>query len=206
MIQKVGLVVPDAAQVLIDAGKLVRTDGILRNAETMEIVKHLDIIDLEDTSAIQEFAVALKRLIKENKVAFAVGTGVLVGVGVVVGVISHNKKKEQKKTEEKYNAWLNSTIKTYLDSAKSGNLDINTIEDCEAALLSLPKMTEKVFISMTKDQILDFVNCLKDYTLQLAEKNDYVIEDIDALQYSDNVVSFMLRVLDTQKDILKKSA
>lgn len=41
MIEKVGLVISEAQAALIDSGELVRTNGILRNAENMEIVKHL---------------------------------------------------------------------------------------------------------------------------------------------------------------------
>lgn len=206
MIQKVGLVIPDAAQALIDAGELVRTDGVLRNAETMEIFKHLDIVDLEDMNALQELGAALKRAVKENSTAVAIAAAVIVAIGVGVGVAVHGKKKKQKALEEKCNAFLNRAIKSYTDAAKQGELNIETIELCEDALISLPEITEKVFVSMAKEQILEFTKCLRDYTLHLAEEKEYEIEDQDALEYSDNVVSFMVNNLRVQKDILQKCA
>ena len=54
MIKKVGLVISDADKALIDAGKLVRTDGILRDAETKKIVKHLQVVELDKKSCWQE--------------------------------------------------------------------------------------------------------------------------------------------------------
>lgn len=206
MIQKVGLVIPEAAQALIDAGVLVRTDGVLRNAETMEIFKHLDIVDLEDLSAMQELAAAVKRVVKENKTAVAIGVGVLIAIGVTVGVVVHNKNKKQKAYEEKCNAWLNRAIKNYMDAAQNGELDVTTIELCEDALSSLPQITEKVFISMTKEQILEFTSSLKEYTLKLAEANDYEIEDQSMIDYAGNVVSFMINNLRVQKNILQMCA
>ena len=206
MVQKVGLVIPEAAQAMIDAGELVRTDGILRKAETMEIFKHLDIVDLEDLSAMEELASALKRVVNEKKTVVAIVVCAAISICVGVGFAIHENKKKHKELEEKCNAFLNKAIKTYFDAAKQGNLDINTVEYCENALVSLPSITEKVFISMTKEQIISFTNCLTEYTLQLAKDNEYEIEDEKALEYKGNVVSFMISTLRVQKDILQKCA
>ena len=206
MIQKVGLVIPDSAQALIDSGKLVRTDGVLRNAETMEIFKHLDIIDLEDTSALEEFGVAVKRLVDEHPIGVAIGATVAVVISVVAGIKTHHKKKNQKALEETCNAYINRAIKNYTDAAQMGKLDIETIKQCEDALISLPQITEKVFVSMAKEQIVEFTRCMRSYTLQLAEENDYEIENMDSLEYTDNVVSFMVYNLRAQKEILQNCA
>lgn len=206
MIQKVGLVIPEASQALIDAGKLVRTDGVLRNAETMEIFKHLDIVDLEDMSALQELTAAVKRVVKENKKEVTIGLAVIVAIGVTAGVVIHNKNEKKRTSEEKCNAFLNSAIKNYMEAAQNGNLDIDTIEICEDALLSLPQITKKVFISMTREQIMEFTNALKEYTIKLAEENDYEVEDESIIEYKDNVISFIVNNLRVQKKILQKCA
>ena len=64
MIEKVGLVISEAQAALIDSGELVRTNGILRNAENMEIVKHLKIVDLDAKSCWQELGNAVSRVLK----------------------------------------------------------------------------------------------------------------------------------------------
>ena len=206
MIQKVGLVIPEASQALIDAGKLVRTDGVLRNAETMEIFKHLDIVDLEDVSALQELTAAVKRAVKENKKEVTIGLAVIVVIGVTASVVIHKKNEKKRTFEEKCNTFLNSAIKNYMEAAQNGTLDIDTIEICEDALLSLPQITKKVFISMTREQIMEFTNALKEYTIKLAEENDYEVEDESIIEYKDNVISFMVNNLRVQKNILQKCA
>lgn len=172
----------------------------------MEIFKHLDIIDLEDASALEEFGSAVKKLVEEHPVGVAIGATVAVVVGLIAGVNSHRKKKKQKALEEKCNAFINRAIKNYTDAAQQGKLDIETIELCEDAIISLPQITEKVFVSMAKEQIVEFTRCLRAYTLQLAEKNDYEIENMDSLEYTDNVVSFMVYNLRAQKEIIQNCA
>ena len=204
MIQKVALIIPDAAQKLLDAGELVRTNGVLRYADTKSIYKHLEAVNLEDATAIQELGSAFKRVVKEHKGVIAVVLTVTLVISATAGVIIHSKTKKQKAFEEKYNALLNVAIKHYTDAAQLGELDLNTIEVCEDALSSIPAITDKVLVSMTEEQMLEFTNSLHEYTLRLAEENGYNIEDEDALDYKGDMISFMLNLFKVQKDILQK--
>jgi hypothetical protein len=101
---------------------------------------------------------------------------------------------------------LNGAIKNYTDAAQNGELDVDTITACEEALMSLPHITDKVFVSMTKEQILEFTAGIREYTTKLAEVHNYSIEDPDMLESNGNVVTFLLNNLQIQKDILQKCA
>ena len=206
MIEKVGLVIPDSAVALIDAGELVRTNGVLRNAETMEIFKHLDIVPLDAESSWQELGRAISRVVKENKKAVVITVAVVAVAATTTGVILYKKHKKRKDLEEKCNAWLNGAIKNYIEAAQNGELDVDTITACEEALMSLPHITDKVFVSMTKEQILEFSVGIKEYTAKLAEVHNYSIEDPGMLESNGNVVTFLLNNLQIQKDILQKCA
>ena len=59
---------------------------------------------------------------------------------------------------------------------------------------------------MTREQIMEFTNALKEYTIKLAEENDYEVEDESIIEYKDNVISFMVNNLRVQKNILQKCA
>ncbi len=100
MIKEVGLVIPDSAVALINSGALVRTNGILRNADTMSIVKHLKIVDLGDKTCWQELGTAIGRVVKEHKTGVIVAAGVVVAVVGTVGVVIHRKHKKRKELEE----------------------------------------------------------------------------------------------------------
>ena len=206
MIEKVGLVIPEAEAVLINAGELVRTNGVLRNAENMEIFKHLQIVDLDAESCWQELGNAVSRVLKENKKGVIVVVSVVVAAATATGIYVHNKKKKAKELEEKCNAWINKAIQNYVESASKGELDIESISACEDALMSLPHITDKVFVSMTKEQILEFTKSLKEYTMKLAEVNEYELIDADELEYSDNVITCFIKNLQAQKEIISATA
>ena len=204
MIEKVGLVISEAQAALIDSGELVRTNGILRNAENMEIVKHLKIVDLDAKSCWQELGNAVSRVLKENKKGFIIGGSVLIASVTAIEVYNYDKKK--KELEEKCNNWINKAIKKYISSASEGTVDIDSISACEDALKSLPYITDKVFIALTQEDILELTNSLKEYTLSLARERNYCIKDKESLDYTGNVITCFLNNIQVQKEIISEVA
>lgn len=204
MIEKVGLVISEAQAALIDSGELVRTNGILRNAENMEIVKHLKIVDLDAKSCWQELGNAVSRVLKENKKGFIIVESVLIASVTAIEVYNYDKKK--KELEEKCNNWINKAIKKYISSASEGTVDIDSISACEDALKSLPYITDKVFIALTQEDILELTNSLKEYTLSLARERNYCIKDKESLDYTGNVITCFLNNIQVQKEIISEVA
>ena len=109
-------------------------------------------------------------------------------------------------TLTKYNAWINKVINDYIQSVREGNLSMDTIVSCEDALKSLPHITQKVFVELTKKQIVEFAANLSDYTMKLAEVNGCTIRNQESLNASDNVITYFLNNLDAQKKILASVA
>lgn len=204
MIEKVGLVISEAQAALIDSWELVRTNGILRNAENMEIVKHLKIVDLDAKSCWQELGNAVSRVLKENKKGFIIVGSVLIASVTAIEVYNYDKKK--KELEEKCNNWINKAIKKYISSASEGTVDIDSISACEDALKSLPYITDKVFIALTQEDILELTNSLKEYTLSLARERNYCIKDKESLDYTGNVITCFLNNIQVQKEIISEVA
>ena len=204
MIEKGGLVISEAQAALIDSGELVRTNGILRNAENMEIVKHLKIVDLDAKSCWQELGNAVSRVLKENKKGFIIVGSVLIASVTAIEVYNYDKKK--KELEEKCNNWINKAIKKYISSASEGTVDIDSISACEDALKSLPYITDKVFIALTQEDILELKNSLKEYTLSLARERNYCIKDKESLDYTGNVITCFLNNIQVQKEIISEVA
>lgn len=206
MIEKVGLVIPEKEALLLKTGELVRTNGVLRNAENMEIFKHLEIVDLDAENCWQELGKAISRVVKENKVGVSIAIGVVIAGGTAIGIHLFHKRKKAKELEAKCNAWINKAINNYIQSAAEGELNVDSVKLCEEALLSLPHITDKVFVSMTKEQIIEFTKNLREYTERLAEVNSYEIEDKENLSYDGNVIICFLNNLRVQREILEMAA
>ena len=100
----------------------------------------------------------------------------------------------------------NKAIKKYISSASEGTVDIDSISACEDALKSLPYITDKVFIALTQEDILELTNSLKEYTLSLARERNYCIKDKESLDYTGNVITCFLNNIQVQKEIISEVA
>ena len=206
MIEKVGLEIPDELVPMLQNGQLLQTNGILRKAENMEIFKHLKIVNLDSESCWKELGNAISRVIREHKVESVVIVGSVITGSVAIGKHFWKKHNKDKELEEKYNAWINKVINDYIQSAREGNLSMDTIGSCEDALKSLPHITQKVFVELTKEQIVEFTANLRDYPMKLAEVNGCTIRNQESLNDPDNVITCFLNNLAVQKEILATAA
>ena len=143
-------------------------------------------------------------VLKENKKGFIIVGSVLIASVTAIEVYNYDKKK--KELEEKCNNWINKAIKKYISSASEGTVDIDSISACEDALKSLPYITDKVFIALTQEDILELTNSLKEYTLSLARERNYCIKDKESLDYTGNVITCFLNNIQVQKEIISEVA
>ncbi len=168
MIEKVGLYISEEDMALIQSNRLIRTDGILRNAKDMTIYKHLEIITLSENSIKQEIVSQIRGYIKENKKEMiAIGIGIFAIIaGLIVLVIK--KRNRSRIIEEKYNIWFSKALQDYFTAASENRLDLETIQECEDAIVSLPKITNRIVLSISGERLMEFSENLRNYTEQLA--------------------------------------
>lgn len=203
MIKRVGLIITDDDMKLLEAGDVIRTNGILRTKENMEIYKHLPIIDVDKTSW-EELGDALKRVFKENKKEVAIVTGIGIGIVSAVAYFIHRKgkkEKEQQIIEAQYNEWLNGMLKDYLNEVREGNINVHTINTCITALESIPNMTKGITISLNEEQTVELLTRLSKYTRELAQINNYIIDDNESLN-SNKFVDCFLNNMKIQRSII----
>ena len=67
-------------------------------------------------------------------------------------------------------------------------------------------ITDKVFIALTQEDILELTNSLKEYTLSLARERNYCIKDKESLDYTGNVITCFLNNIQVQKEIISEVA
>ena len=151
-----------------------------------QIVKHLKPIALpKDQGAALSIVEKALQFGKQHKKlmigAVAVAGAAAVGGGIYAGVKVYKRTKFQK------------AFKSYIDAIRLGNLNIEIIEDLEAALSHINK------VNMRAEEISLLVGHIRKYTMKLAENNSIDIE----INKSDAPIIDLKQYLETQKRILK---
>lgn len=181
--------IPDDIAVGLASGLYRRIGGVVRYAvgeHKGQIVKHLDPIalpkDEQEAISIAQKVLQFEKEHKKLMVGAAVVAGVAVaGGGVVAGINAHKKGKFQK------------AFKKYIDSIRSGNLDVQTIEDLERSLENMKN------VNMKASELSVLVGHIRDYTVKLVEDNSL---DID-VKATDSPIIDLKKYLEMQKKILK---
>ena len=163
---QVVLDVPPDIAVGLASGALVRVGGVVRDANTGQIVKHLGEVRLPDKEAAKAVRAIAQRAL--NATRGKVGAGIVVVGAVVVAVggkvafgwwNSHCRAKD-----------LNMALNAYLDAAKAGQMTVGRIDSLSAAIEAARGggLTDPVSIAEK------VVNLVEGYTTALAEANEAV--------------------------------
>lgn len=159
---------PDIAAGLA-SGALTRVGGVVRDAKTGQIVKHLGEGRLPAKEATKGVRAIAQRAL--NTTGGKVGVGIVVVKAVAVGgkaaVDWWNSRRRAKD--------LNMALNAYLDAAKAGQMTVERIDSLSAAIeaargggLTDGGLTDLVSIAEK------VVNLVEGYTTALAEANEAV--------------------------------
>ena len=168
---QVVLDVPPDIAVGIASGVLVRVGGVVRDANTGQIVKHLGEVRLPDKEAAKAVRAIAQRALNATRGKVSAGIVVVGAVAVAVGGKvafgwwnSHCRAKD-----------LNMALNAYLDAAKAGQMTVERIDSLSAAIeaargggLTDGGLTDLVSIAEK------VVNLVEGYTTALAEANGAV--------------------------------
>jgi hypothetical protein len=163
---QVVLDVPPDIAVGIASGALVRVGGVVRDANTGQIVKHLGEVRLPDKEAARAVPVIAQRALNATRGKVGAGIVVVGAVAVAVGGKvafgwwnSHCRAKD-----------LNMALNAYLDAAKAGQMTVGRIDSLSAAIEAARGggLTDPVSIAEK------VVNLVEGYTTALAEANGAV--------------------------------
>ena len=183
--------IPDDIAVGLASGIFRRTGGVVRYAvgkNKGQIVKHLKPVALpkaqEAELSIAKKALQFGRQHKKIMVgAMAVAGAAAAGGGIYAGVTVHKRKKFQK------------AFKRYIDAIRSGELNVEIIEDLEKSLSNMKT------VNMKASELSLLVSHIRNYTMKLAENNNV---DVDINQ-TDTPIIDLKQYLEMQKRILKSA-
>lgn len=193
--------IPENIMTGLITGEYKKEGGVIRCAKGSnkgQIVKFLDPIEENEEKVNKNFISKSWNIVKSHPI------GTVIFIGVLGGVTIYKKYKNKNLVVLKE---FKSVLGKYINAIKNGRLNLEIIEDMEAALESLKKHKDykKFYIQLNAEEIEVLVNGIYDYTIKLAKDNSIIIEDFKENDSDDAIINFE-RYLKVQKQIFKEAA
>lgn len=180
---------------------LLELCGLVKNADNKRVVKHIPAV----ADAAKENASKAVDFIRENKKGtFFVGAIIIV-TGVVAAAIGCASTIKR----QKLNKQFGKSLQEYLDSARSGTLNIDTLNNLICSIEAIEKVNARgcTDFNISTSQFCELLNCLYDYTKNLAEANNISIQTIECPTVSSEKAADNLKYyLNIQKHIFEQAA
>lgn len=203
-IQQFAYDIPNDIAVGIMKGIYKRFGGVVRDAKTGAIVKHLKEVELPKQ---KRTGGALMQAVKQHPVAaIGIGIGAAAGGALTAYAVKKKKENEYKKNSPECVIDFEKSLKAYLKAVRKGKLDEKTIDRLMADLEAIKEadVEENISLELSTSELKQLVNMIYDYTKKLAKVNDIKLERFK--QCSSNSIDNLHAYLEVQKRIFNKAA
>lgn len=192
--------IPDDIAVGLATGQYRRIGSVVRYAvgpNKGQIVKHLKPIDLNVNEQAKGLGTKVLEFLQRHKS----GVKITVAGAAALGMGTWGYKI-WKSHEPKVLADFRATLKAYIDAIRTGNMDIDKINNLMNALERIKKYKnyDRISIQLTAEDLETLVSHIYDYTIKLAEDNKVELSD-DELNLNSSAIINLLSYLKTQKRI-----
>lgn len=197
--------IPDDIATGLATGIYKRFGSVIRYASGPEkgrIVEHLLPVKLEESKQFKGLSTKALKFAQEHKKGIVVGT-VCAGA-ICAGTWAYKKwKKHEPQVLVDYRV----AFKTYIDAIRSGNMDVDKIDNLMKALENLKchKNYKKIEIQLTAEDLHILVNQIYEYTIKLAKDNSVDLSDKE-LQLNNFAIINLGSYLKAQKRIFESVA
>ena len=201
-IKQVAYEIPADLTIGILKGAYKRFGGVVRDAKTGKIIKHLKEVDVPKKKA----SGALIQSIKSHPVAaISVGVVASVGIGIAGYCVKRKQDKKYKRTLPKCVVNFDNSLKKYLKAVRNGKLEEKNIDDLMKNLDEImnSQASEQISLELSNKELKQLVNVIYNYTKKLAKTNLIKLEDFK--QSSPNSINNLHNYLEIQKQIFKQS-
>ena len=196
----VNLMIDDKTYAGVMSGVL-ELGGLVKDVSSHRIRKHLPTV----ADSAKEGAAKAIDVVRENKKALLVVGGVLAVGGAAFGVVSYFSQREKRKAEKRFSK----ALQKYIDTAKSGELSIDVLDDLISSIDDLMKHNPdgQFPINVSARQMSDLFNSIYDFTKRMAEANSFDSRHIKApSRFSKNKVLDLQQYLNIQREILSNAS
>jgi uncharacterized protein (DUF697 family) len=195
--------IPPNLEIGIMSGIYKRFGGVVRNAKTGEIVKHLN----EVGEPTKKAGSAVMQAIKKHPVA-TIGIGVVATAttATISYFVKKKKEKEYKTNSPKCIIKFDTSLQKYIRAVRKGTLDEKIIDNLMKSLdrIMEDENGEKIVVELSKTELKQLVDIVYDYTKKLAKNNFVELEKFR--QSSPNLINNLHNYLEVQKQIFKEVA
>jgi len=180
---------------------VVELYGLAKKVDSKRIVKHIPAVIDANKDRVSKAI----RFVQTHKKGSLVAGGVIIVSGAAVGTVRYVSKRKREKLDRRFGK----AFQTYLDAARDGSLTIDILKDLldsiEAIEQNDPKRT--INLNVSSDQFSELIRSVFDYTLRLAEANNFSAKTINQPRGSRKQTAVDLKYyLTMQKQILEQAA
>lgn len=171
-----------------------------KNVDTKRVVKHIPAV----ADAAKEGASKAIDFVREHKQGTLLLGGILIVGGSVVGTLGHISLRKQRRLDEQFGM----TLQNYLDASRNGSLTLDTLNAFIDAIDAIEKTSPNKAISLniSSSQFSELVHCIFDFTLRLAEANNFDSKTIYHPHYfKEKTADDLKYYLNMQKQILEQA-
>ena len=180
-------------------GEYRRIGGVVRHDVGPNKGQIVKLLKPADKAAEESKGIGAKafHFARNNKKALII---VVVSTGLAAAVIGIYRKLRLKEPESVTK--FRELIKMYINTIRTGKLDVEIIDNLMDALESLKnhKNYKKLCIQLSIEEFNILVNKIYEYTVQLAEDNAVELAD-DELVHTEDAIISLHRCLNKQKEI-----
>ncbi|WP_406708906.1 hypothetical protein QEV61_05400 [Trueperella pyogenes] len=189
---QVVLDVPPDIYTGLASGALVRVGGVVRNAKTGAIVKHLG----EGRLPAKEAANSVANVAQRVWASPAGKAGVVVVAAV--GLVMSGKVVADKWANRRHDKALNAALKAYLNAAQAGEMTVEVIDNLSGAIKSANGSGSNDSVQIAEQ----IVSLVEEYTVALAQANETTWKpergaDVVPLARLEHSLSVQRRILET---------
>ena len=203
-IQQIAYDIPNDITIGIMKGMYKRFGGVVRDAKTGAIIKHLKEVEVPvEKKAGNTFIQAVKQ---HPVAAIGIGIGATAVGALTAYTVKRKKEKEYKKNSPECVIKFEKSLKAYLKAVRKGNLDGKTIDRLMTDLEAIKEVDaeEQISLELSTAELKQLVNMIYDYTRKLAKINDVKLERFK--QHSPNSIDNLHAYLEVQKLIFQEVA
>ena len=175
--------------------------GLAKNVDNKRIAKHIPAV----ADAAKDGAAKAIDFIREHKRGTLVIGGILIVGGATAGTVGYIQHRKQRKLDKQFGE----ALQNYLEAARNGDLTLDILNALISAIEAVEQANpnKSINLNVSTSQFSELIHCIFDYTLRLAEANNFNAQIINRPKYFKKKTADDLKYyLNMQRQIFEQAA
>ena len=175
--------------------------GLAKNVDNKRIAKHIPAV----ADAAKDGAAKAIDFIREHKRGTLVIGGILIVGGAKAGTVGYISHRKQRKLDKQFGE----ALQNYLGAARNGDLTLDILNALISAIEAVEQANpnKSINLNVSTSQFSELIHCIFDYTLRLAEANNFNAQIINRPKYFKKKTADDLKYyLNMQRQIFEQAA